>query len=204
MKAFNGFESKAQSNKPEQLPVGAYVARIKAVKIDGDEPDQRLVLRVDVCEGPYTDYFFNRYKREQKRYEDRQSKYEAKYKGDYRIRIPNDDNKKAQYPESDRKRFGDTIYRIEESNPGYHWDWNENGLKGLLVGINIREAEFNGRTFTEIGGLEIVSDVREGKARPMPPRGQRGDADDSQFVAPQQIIDPQSGFTAVETDELPF
>ena len=33
MKAFDGFKSEAQSNKPEQLPVGAYVARIKAVKM---------------------------------------------------------------------------------------------------------------------------------------------------------------------------
>ena len=40
MKAFNGFESKAQSNKPKQLPAGPYVAKIKAVKIDGLEPDQ--------------------------------------------------------------------------------------------------------------------------------------------------------------------
>ena len=202
MKAFNGFESKANDNRPTQLPVGAYVAKIKGVKIDGQEPDQALILRVDVCEGPYTDYFLNRYKQDEKKYDDGKSKYPPKYKGDYRVRIPNDENKKAQYPESDKKRFGDMIYRIEESNPGYHWDWDENGLKGLLVGINVREAAFNGHPFTEIGGLEIVSAVREGTVRPMQPRGQRGDADDSQFVAPQ--IDQQSGFVAVETDELPF
>lgn len=206
MKAFNGFKSEAQTSKPELLPVGAYVAKIKAVKIEGNEPDQRLILRMDVCEGPYENYFFNRYRQDQQRFEERKSKYEAKYKGDYRIRIPNDENKKAMYPENDRKRFGDMIYRIEESNPGYHWDWDENGLKGLLVGINMREAEYNGRTFTEIGRLEIVSDVREGNVSPMPPRGHRGDADDSQFVAPPvtPIADQQAGFTAVETDELPF
>ena len=204
MKAFNGFESKAQSNKTAQLPVGAYVAKIKAVKIEGQEPDQRLVLRVDVCEGPHTDYFLNRYNQDLQRHEQRKSKFEPKYKGDYRIRIPNDDNKKAMYPDSDRKRFGDMIFRIEESNPGYHWDWNENGLKGLLVGINVREAEYNGSTFTEIGGLEIVSEVRAGTVRPMPPRGKRGDADDTQFIAPK--IDQQSGFQQVDVDgdELPF
>ena len=205
MKAFNGFESKAQSNKPKQLPAGPYVAKIKAVKIDGVEPDQTLVLRVDVCEGPYKDYFYNRFKREQQNYENHNSRFEPKYKGDFRLRIPNDENTRAMYPESDRKRFGDAIYRIEESNPGYHWDWNEQGLVNLFVGINMQESEYNGNTFTKIGRLEIVSDVREGKVSPMEPRAQRGDADDSKFIAPQQqTIDQQSGFTAVETDELPF
>ena len=207
MKAFNGFESKAQSSKPRQLPAGPYVAKIKAVKVDGLEPDQALIIRVDVCEGEFKDYFFNRYKNDQKAYENGKSKYEPKYKGDYRIRIPNDENTKAQYPESDRKRFGDMIYRIEESNPGYHWDWNEQGLVGLVVGINMQEDSYNGNAFTKIGRLEIVSEVRSGTVQAMAPRQRQGDADDSQFIAPQQqTIDPQSGFTQVDVNgvELPF
>ena len=193
MKAFSGFKAEASGRKPNMLPAGAYVAKIKGVKIEGQEPDQQLVLRVDVEEGPYEKYFFKRFMADKER-----SNYEPKYKGDFKIRIPNDENTKALYPETDLKRFNDAIYRIEQSNPGYHWDWNENGLKGLLVGINMQPGEYNGYPFTKIGRLEIVDDVRAGNVQPMQAREQKGDADDSTF------IDQQSGFTGVEVDTLPF
>jgi len=192
MKAFSGFKSEASGNKPKMLPAGPYVARIKAVKIDGDEPDQALILRVDIIEGEYIDYFMNRYKTDEAK-----SKYPPRYKGDYRLRIPNEDNPKAQYPESDKRRFNDAIYRIEKSNEGYHWDWNEQGLVGKIVGINMQESEYNGVPFTRIGRLEIAEDVRRGIVQPMAPKEPKGDAWEPQ-------IDQQSGFTAVETDELPF
>jgi hypothetical protein len=193
MRAYSGFKSEASSSKPKMLPAGPYVAKIKGVKIEGREPDQTLILRVDVCEGPYTNYFFNRYTEESK-----SSRYDVKYKGDYKLRIPNDENTKALYPESDIKRFNDAIFRIEKSNEGYHWDWNEQGLKGLTVGINMQEDEYNGYKYTKIGKLEIADDVRAGIVKPMEPKEKRGDADDSAH------IDQQSGFVAVETDELPF
>ena len=193
MKAFSGFKAEASGTNSRSLPAGAYVAKIKGVKIDGLEPDQQLVLRLDVAEGEYKDFFFNRFKRDQET-----SKYEVKYKGDFSLRIPNDANTKAMYPDSDKKRFNDAIYRIEESNPGYHWDWNEQGLKGLLIGINMQNAEYNGYKFTKIGRLEIVDDVRNGSVQTMAPREPRGDADDRTF------IDKQSGFVGIETEELPF
>lgn len=195
MKAFNGFKSEASNKKMGSLPAGPYVAKIKAVKIDGLEPDQTLVLRLDVCEGEFTDYFLRRYMNEKEN-----SRYEPRYKGDFRLRIPNDANTKAMYPESDLKRFNDAIYRIENSNPGYHWDWNEQGLVGLLVGINMQESEYNGSPFTRIGRLEIADDVRKGIVQTMKPKVPKGDAYDT----PPLPVDQQSGFTAVETDELPF
>jgi hypothetical protein len=126
------------------------------------------------------------------------SRYEPRYKGDFKLRIPNDENTKALYPETDLKRFNDAIYRIEESNPGYHWDWNENGLVGLLVGINMVESEYNGYKFTKIGRTEIVQDVRAGRVTAMEPKAPKGDADDGTF------IDKQSGFVGVEVEDLPF
>ena len=193
MKAYNGFKSEAQSQKPKMLPAGPYVAKIIAVKIDGYEPDQTLILRVDVCEGPFTDYFRNRYKTEKEK-----SQYEPRYKGDYKLRIPNDENTKAMYPESDKKRFNDAIYRIEKSNEGYHWDWNEQGLVGKIVGINMQEGDYNGYAFTKIGRLEIAEDVRRGIVKAMPAKAPKGDAYEPQ-------IDQQSGYEQVQMDsELPF
>lgn len=202
MKAFNGFKAEANSRKPKQLPAGAYVAKIKGVKVEGQEPDQHLIIRVDVEEGEYKSYFFDRFMREKEN-----SRFEPRYKGDYKLRIPNEANTKALYPESDLKRFNDAIWRIEQSNPGYHWDWDENGLKNLLVGINMQESEFNGFRFTKIARLETVDDVRNGRCQMIQPQAPRGDADDSQFIAPQQqTIDPQSGFEQVDINgvDLPF
>lgn len=194
MKAFTGFKSEASGRKSKHLPAGPYVAKIKGVKIDGQEPDQTLVIRLDVEEGEYKNHFLNRFMQEKEN-----SKFEPKYKGDFRLRIPNDDNTKALYPESDLKRFNDAIYRIEQSNPGYHWNWDEKSLVGLLVGINMQQAECNGFPFTKIGRLEIAEDVRKGIVKPMEPQKPKGDADDSQFV------DQQSGMTKVDFgEELPF
>ena len=192
MKAFEGFKSEA-SNKFGPLPAGPYVAKIINVKIDGDEPDQQLVLRLDVSEGPYEGYFVKRYNKDSG---NQNAKYPARYKGDFKIRIPNEANKKAMYPDSDKSRFNDAIFRIEQSNPGYHWDWNELGLKGLTVGINMQEGEYNGAPYTRIGRLEIAQDVRDGKVKTMPPRDARNN---------QQPVDEQSGFTKVEDQtELPW
>lgn len=190
MKAFNGFKSEASNRKAKSLPAGAYVARIKAVKIDGAEPDQTLVIRLDVAEGEYIGYFLNRYNQEKET-----SKFEPRYRGDFKIRIPND-NSSSMYPDSDVRKFNDAIYRIEQSNPGYHWDWNENGLVDKYVGINMQDAEFNGNPYTKIGRLEIAQDVRKGIVRPMQPAKPRGDA--------VPAADPQTGFTPVEVDSLPF
>ena len=189
MKAYNGFKAEA-SNKIEALPAGPYVAVIKAVKIDGQEPDQALILRMDVAEGPYAGYFLDRYQKETRK---AAGKYEPRYKGDFRLRIPNDANTKALYPESDKKRFGDAVYRIEKSNPDYHWDWNE---QGLVVGINMQQDEFNGVPFTKIGRLEIADDVRAGTVTAMPPRERRD--------APAPQVDRQSGMVKAEDAELPW
>lgn len=200
MRPINGFVAERSGGaKYPQLPVGAYVARIKNAWIEGNEPDQKLVLRVDIEEGPHAGYYFSRWKHEKEN-----SRFEPKYKGDYKLRIPNENNTKALYPEKDMKRLKDAAARLEESNPGYHWDWKEDNLKGLLIGINVVEDEYNGHKFTKIFCLETVDDVRNGRCQIIQ-LNPRGDADDSQFIAPvQQTIDQQSGFTAVETDELPF
>ena len=147
MKEIPGFTAEAKSHKPAMLPPGAYVAQIKAAKVVGVEPDQSLIIRVDIYEGEWAGYYAKRYQRDT---ENSTGKYKVNYKGDYRLRIPNKENKKAMYPESDLATFKDAIWRIQESNPGYHWDWNEDGLKGLFIGINIQLDSYNGYPFTSL------------------------------------------------------
>ena len=197
---YNGMKSEAASGNMGQLPAGPYVAKVLKVEIEGDAPDQRLILKVDVAEGYYLDFFMNKFKSQ---YEKSSGKYPVTYKGVYRIRIPNEKNKNALYPESDIRKFNDMIFRFEKSNEGFHWEGDETSLVGLMIGINMQDDEMNGTQFTRIGRLEIADDVRNGLVKPMKARERKGDAWEP--PQPEQVqIDPKTGFTAVETDELPF
>ena len=195
MKQFEGFKSEKQAGAFAMLPAGAYVAAIKNVKIDGTEPDQQLVLRLDIVEGEWAGYYTRRYDPDR----NGSSQYDVKYKGDLRIQVPNSANPKRSHPEWDVRTFNGAIYCIENSNPGYKWDWNEAGLKGKIVGINVREGVYNGNVFTQIGRLEVADDVRKGLVKPMKPR-----SDGSSLPQNAPAATDPSGFTPVETDELPF
>ena len=198
MAKINGFKSEAPSAAFPQLPVGAYVCGIKNVKIEGKAPDQQIILRLDIIEGEQTAYFTKRYNHDT----NAGGKYEVRYKGDFKIQIPDANNAKRQHPEWDLKTLNNSIWCIEASNPGFKWDGDTDHigeLKGKLVGINVREGVYNGNTFTQIGKLETVDDVRQGLVKPMKPRS---DGSSLPQTAPA-AADP-SGFTPVETEELPF
>lgn len=197
MAKINGFKSEAPISAYPMLPAGAYVAGIKNVKIDGTEPDRQIVLRLDIIEGDAAGYYTKRYEH------DSQSggKYEVKYKGDFRIQIPDENNAKRQHPEWDLRTLNNSIWCIETSNPGFHWDGDTDHigqLKGKVVGINVREGVYNGNVYTQIGRLENADDVRKGIVKPMKPK-----SDGSGLPSGAQV-DAQSGFTMVETEELPF
>jgi len=195
MKQFDGFKSEERGKKFPMLPAGTYVAAIKNVKIDGAEPDQQLVLRLDIIEGEWAGYYTKRYENDNGKAGFEQ-KYQAKYKGDFRIQIPNPENSRRNHPEWDLRTFNNSMFCIEKSNPGFKWDWDEKKLKGKTVGINVREGKYNGTPYTQIGRLEVADDVRRGIIETMRPKEDRGQ--------PQQAEAEDRGFTPVETDELPF
>lgn len=182
----------SKSGSYGQLPAGPYVAGIQNVKIEGNAPDQTLVLRLDIIEGEYTGYFTKRYQHDSQA----GGMYPARYKGDYKLRIPHPQSS-SQYPESDTRKMNDMIFRVEASNPGYHWDGDETKLKGKVVGISMQDDEYNGAQFTRIARLEIANDVRNGIVKVMKPRKRQ-----ETVAAP--VLDAQTGFTQVDTAELPF
>ena len=193
MISYNGMKSEeSKGGKMSALPAGPYVCKVLDTRIEGDAPDQQLAIVMDVIEGEHTGYFMNRFHSDKER---SSGKYDVKFKGVYRLRIPNENNKNARYPESDISRFNDMIYRFEKSNEGFHFDGDEKKLKGLTVGINMQEAEFNGNAFTRIGRLEVAQDVRAGLIKPMQPKKERN--------RPGEVQDPTTGFTQVE-EPVPF
>ena len=194
MKPINGFKPEAPSGGSyPMLPKGLYVAQIKAVKLEGVEPDQRLVLRLEIIEGEYAGYYTKRYNADTQR----GGQYEVKYKGDFAIQIPNEGNAYRQHHDWDLRAFNNAIWAIEQSNEGYHWDWTEALLKGKLIGINVRQGSYNGNPYTVIGRLESVPELRAGKCKPMNDMKPRGDGQ-----APAAA--PAPAAPVIEEIEVPF
>ena len=193
MKAIEGFKTEAPAISYPMLPKGLYVAKINNVKIDGEAQDQRLVIRLDITEGEYAGYYTKRYNADR----ERGGQYEPKYKGDYSIQIPDQGNPRRTHYDWDVRAFSNAMWAIEQSNPGYHWDWNETGLKGKAVGINVRGGTYNGKPYTSIGRLESIQMIKDGTAKLMNDAKPRGDAQNSADTV-------VSGAVVVTDDELPF
>ena len=193
---YEGMKAEESGNKGNrQLPAGAYVAKVMGARVIGDKPDQQLEIMFDIAEGLYANFYMNKYTAAK----EHGSNYEIKYKGLMRLRIPNPDNKKAMYPESDIRRFNDMIYRFEKSNDGFHWDGDESRLADLLVGISVQEDEFNGSKYTKPVRFEVVQDVRQGLIKTMEPRRR-----DNGNPTNGPKMDQKSGMMKVDTVPLPW
>ena len=156
MKAFNGLEIKKSVSASEPLPAGGYVAKILNAKVEEYNWGEVLVISFDVADGEYKDFFSKQYREN--------TREDKKWKGNFRLTVPNEGN---QYFDSQKRTFGNAIWAIEESNPGYHWDWNEDSLKGKMVGVLFRNFEWemdDGRSgwSTECCTFVSVEDVRTG------------------------------------------
>ena len=191
---YKNFEAKQSKGFLTVPPAGAYVAEIKNVNvIEPTDRNPRTVLEliVDISEGEYTHRYKDLFDENKNRFGD------ANYRGTFRITVPTE-----QDDEEDnwvKRKFEDQMWAIQESNPGYAWDWDEKKLKMKKVGISVRNRiyEYNGKTrsTTEIGRLEIVQDVRDGKIKPMKDRDQ----------TQNKTADSAQGFTDVSDDtETPW
>lgn len=118
----------------QMLPKGGYVVKILVVSV-GSTRDGRdyLKLSCDVIEGEYANFYTQQY---------RENKNEDKKWGcNFLVNIPTDDG--SEQDGWTKRSFRTFIDAVEESNNGYHWDWNETKLKGLIFGgiFNMREYE---------------------------------------------------------------
>ena len=157
MKKLNGYEKAQVYTDRERLPVGGYVLKILDVKYQENSWGDVIVLSFDVLEGEQKDFFKNDYHN--------QTGEDKKWRGTYRLRVPVDDG--SEKDEWTMRRFKTVITNFEESNKGYHWNWNEQSLKGKVIGalFNNKEYEFNGRHgfFTNCHSLIPVEKIRSGK-----------------------------------------
>ena len=190
MKAFNGLEIKKSVSASEPLPAGGYVAKILNAKAEEYSWGEDLVISFDVAEGEYKDFFSKQYKEN--------TREDKKWKGNFRLTVPQESN---QYFDSQKRTFGNAIWAIEESNPSFRWAWDENALKGKMVGVLFRNFEWamEDRTgwSTEACTFVSVEDVRTGNFKQPKDKPLRNKATSSATVnnfAPIDDVD----------DSLPF
>ena len=143
----------------ETLPAGGYVCSILNAKVESNDWGDTLVIAHDVCEGEYAGIF--------KRDYDNNTMEDKKWRGTFRLRLPKDDGSEQ---DTWRKRsLSNFLWAIEQSNPGFTFDWDEKKLKGKKIGLLYRnkEWEYNGNSgwTTESAGTESIENIRNGKFR---------------------------------------
>jgi len=160
MKKLEGYEKAQAYSNTERLPVGGYVLKIlDAVEQDNSEKgwNNQLILSFDIVEGEHKDFFAANYKA--------QTEEDRKWKGTYRLRVPKDDG--SEQDNWTMRRFKTVMGAFEDSNSGYHWNWDEQTLKGKLIGalFNNKEYEFNDRHgfYTNCHSLVTVEKIRSGE-----------------------------------------
>lgn len=144
-----------------KLPVDGYVCKImdaKEMTYNGTSGEfSRLEVSFDIAEGEYKGFFANDYRAQQQE--------DKKWKGVLRLYIPKDDG--SEMDEWTKRRLKSLTESAEDSNSGFHWEWDESKLKDKLVGIVFRNEEwdFNGKTGWKAQAFKAVSvsAVRDGK-----------------------------------------
>lgn len=191
MKAFNGLEIKKSVGSSEPLPAGGYVAKILNAKVETYDWGEKLCISFDIAEGEYKDFFSKQYKEN--------TREDKKWKGNFRLTVPQES---YQYFDSQKRAFGNAIWAIEESNPSFKWAWDENALKGKMVGVLFRNYEYdvdgNQGWSTECCTFVSVEDVRAGNFKQPKDKPLRNKAVNNA---------PASNFTALDDDslsDLPF
>lgn len=130
MKPINGFTA-TEATRQEKIPAGGYVVKVLDAQVETYSWGQRLVVSYDIAEGPYKDYYRNDYNGNQYP--------EKRWRGKYRATIPNE---QSQYYGGELRTMQNLAWALEQSNPGYKWDFDESKLRGKSLGILVREQEF--------------------------------------------------------------
>lgn len=157
IKKFGDYAQTKAYTDSEQLPRGGYVCKIINAKVIENQYGQSIKVAFDIEEGEHKGYFKNKF--------DSNTNEDKKWPGIYLLNVPNDDG--SEKDGWTKRKFRTFTDALEESNSGYHFDWDEQKFKGKLIGLvfNYREYEFNGRTGMTPNPARATSakKIRDGK-----------------------------------------
>ena len=185
--------AQAYTGESEQLEPGGHIVRIMAMRQEMSRNNKpMLVVAFDIEEGSASDGYF-------KRRHDNAKKQNpaAKWPGVIRYMLYGKDGV------STNAFFKGFISAVEESNPGYHWNWDERSVAGKLVGMVFGEEEYRSqqdgsiRSSVKAQQARSVQAIRDGVKVPE----KKALKEENPGYVP---FDPNAGFTQAEDEELPF
>lgn len=155
MQKFDLFDKVTASQPTQQLPVGGYKCKILKAEEVSYSWGNVMVISFDIAEGEHKDFYKENYNNQDK-------DKEKKWKGTYRLNLPNGKSEKAD--EFNARQFKTFIAAVEKSNSGYKWSWDEKTLKDKMVGLVFGEEEWEmdgksgmcvrARYAAEVAGIE--------------------------------------------------
>ena len=189
MKKFNSFDTAKTYSETEKLPAGGSVIKIMAASEEtASNGNAFLKISFDIAEGEYAGYYERKYRAA--------NENDKKWKGNINLYVPLEDG--SEQDEYTASKFKTSIMNIEESNAGYHWDWDEKKLKGKLAGCVFREKEYeyegNSVFFAEPFRIVSADNIRNNKFRMPKPKLLNGGSFGSTPVTADSVTD----------DDLPF
>lgn len=160
MKPINNWENiKEFGGDFENLPGGGYICEIKkaAEKKNKNNNGSHLELWVEIIEGEWRGFFERDWRN--------QNREDKIWHGQINQNIPFEDSPKYEMQCAFFKRF---INAIEDSNPGYHWAWDESTLAGRKCGVIFGEQKKLSQrgtiyTVTNADSVVSVASIRDGK-----------------------------------------
>ena len=170
MKPINNFDSVEVPNEHRRLTPGGYVCRITKVENVADK--EYLRMEYDIAEGSLKGYW-----------DDNDERYGWR------------DSFVRSYKEKAHGFFKAFVQSVEQSNSGYVWKWDEQTLKGKLVGIVLSEEEYEKRDGSIGSRLKANKTVSVDRIR-------SGD-----YTVPAKktlVVNERTSAPAVADDDLPF
>lgn len=158
IKQFKDYSTTRGYSDAQQLPRGGYVCRIIGAKIEEGNYGQTVKIAYDIAEGEFAGYFKEQF--------DDNPNEDKKWPGVYLLNVPTDDG--SQQDGWTKRKFRTFTDALEDSNPGYHFDWDETKFVGKLIGfiVNYREwTASDGSTHMSPNPAKTASTqaVRDGK-----------------------------------------
>ena len=160
IKRFGDFEKIQGYSDFEMLPRGGYVVKILGAVVKESNYGQYVELSCDIAEGDYSNYYMNDWKR--------QTVETKKWHCISFLNVPKDDG--TEQDGWTKRRFKTFTEALEESNNGYHFDWDESRFKGLLIGAVFNYRKYYGadgslKESPNLAFFTTVQNVRDGKYR---------------------------------------
>ena len=197
IRRFGDYEKTQAYSEYQALPKGGYVVRILGATVHGNSNGQYVKVAADIAEGEYQGFYHRDYQNQQTE--------DKKWKCNYLLNVRKDDG--SEKDGWTKRKFKTFTEALEESNPGYHFDWDETKFKGLILGGLFNEREYEKRdgsvgratNFAQVCSVDMIrgNRYRLPEDRLMPKTGGGGNSG----------MTDEFGFMTVPAnaaDELPF